>query len=174
MEHAITLEKEKNSAIHTISILVSNKPGVLVRIALVFSRRGFNIESLVVSPALDGRFSRMTITAIGEPKVLEQIIKQVNKLVDVLHASEHPPEDAIEIELSLIKVKINNATRNEVLQLTNHFKCDTVDFTEKSLIIRSTGKTDKLDAFISMLSKYGILEIVRTGKILMARGSEKT
>ena len=107
--------------IHTISLFVANKPGVLLRICLVFSRRGFNIESLVVSPAFDGRFSRMTITAQGDRKTLDQIIKQCDKLVDVIHASEHDPSQSIEKEFALIKVKLKEDKRVELLNLVQHF-----------------------------------------------------
>jgi acetolactate synthase-1/3 small subunit len=160
--------------LHTISILVANKPGVLVRVSLIFSRRGFNIESLVVSPTQDDRFSRMTITASGDRNTLDQIIKQAAKLVDVVHASEHIKSDSVEKELALIKVKTTSENRSEVLQITQHFKSETVDIAPRSLIIQVTGSTEKLDAMVDMLAPFGILEIVRTGKIVMARGKEKT
>lgn len=160
--------------VHTISVFVSNKPGVLLRVCLVFSRRAFNIESLVVSPALDGRFSRMTITASGDRQVLDQIIKQTSKIVDVVHCVEHNEDNAIEKELALIKVKASKETRTGILQLIQHFKAQTVDIGPKSLIIQITGNTEKLDAMIDMLEPYGLIEVVRTGKIVMARGSEKT
>lgn len=160
--------------LHTISLLVANKPGVLLRIALVFSRRGFNIESLVVSPALDGRFSRMTVTAAGDPATLEQIIKQVNKLVDVVHACEHTGSGTVERELALIKVAVTSEKRAEVLQIVEHFKGQTIDFNSDSLIIQVLGSTEKLDAMIRMLTDYDLLEVVRTGKVVMARGKEVT
>jgi len=147
---------------------------MLIRIATVFSRRGYNIESLVVSPALDGRFSRMTITAQGNPKSLEQIIKQVAKLVDVLHVGEHDKTDSLEKELALIKVKTSEKTQTQILQLVDHFKAMTVDIKEKSLVIQVTGNSEKLDACVEMMKKFGILELVRSGKILMARGTEQT
>ncbi|MGE4169988.1 MAG: acetolactate synthase small subunit [Candidatus Margulisiibacteriota bacterium] len=160
--------------IHTISLLVANKPGVLLRISLIFSRRGFNIESLVVSPTLDGRFSRMTITAKGNPGILEQIIKQASKLVDVVHASEHIKGHSVEKELALIKVQTTDENRSEILQIISHFKAQTVDLTNNSLVIQATGSTEKLDAMINFLHHYGILELIRTGKVVMARGKEKT
>jgi acetolactate synthase-1/3 small subunit len=160
--------------IHTISLLVANKPGVLLRISLIFSRRGFNIESLVVSPTLDGRFSRMTITAQGNPAILEQIIKQASKLVDVVNATEHRDQTAVQKELALIKVKITAATRSEVLQVIQHFKAFTVDLGSDAVIIQATGSTEKLDAMMAFLANYGVIEVVRTGKIVMARGKEKT
>lgn len=159
---------------HTISLLVANKPGVLLRISLIFSRRGFNIESLVVSPTLDGQYSRMTITAKGSPAVLEQIIKQAEKLIDVVQANEHKDSrEVVEKELALIKVKAEDK-RAELLQVIQHFKALTTNIEPDSLIIQVTGSTEKLDAFIVFLQDYGILEIVRTGKIVMKRGSGLT
>ncbi len=160
--------------IHTISLLVANKPGVLVRVALIFSRRGFNLESLVVSPVLEGRFSRMTITARGDKGTLEQIIKQAQKLVDVVQAHEHTDQNAVEKELALIKIKVSDANRAEVLQVISHFKAETADLTQESLVVQVTGSTEKLDAMLEMLASYGIIEVVRTGKVVMARGKEKT
>lgn len=160
--------------IHTLSILVSNNPGVLQRVAQVFSRRGFNINSLVVSPDINGRFSRMTLTVQGSIEEFLQILKVLNKLVDVIHASDHTNQDVIAKELALIKVEATGKNRVEILQLVDHFKAETVDFTEESLVIQVAGYTDKLDAFVEMLKKIGIIEIVRTGKLLMARGKEQT
>ncbi len=168
------LENKDRQDIHTVSLLVANKPGVLLRIALVFSRRGFNVESLVVSPTLDGRFSRMTITAQGDPTMLEQIVKQVGKLVDVIHACEHQDSHAVEVELSLIKIAVDQEKRQDLLMVVRHFKSQTVDITHDSVIIQVTGGTEKLDAMVEMLSEFKILEIVRTGKIVMARGRETT
>lgn len=160
-----------NDALHTLSILVANKPGVLVRISTIFSRRGFNIESLVVSATQDGRFSRMTIVAKGDPETLDQIIKQVSKLVDVLQAAIPNSSASIEKELALIKVTVDDETRSQVLQLVQHFKAHTVDISDYSVVIQVTGNTDKLDACQRVLEKYGIIELVRTGKILMTRGN---
>ena len=112
---------------HTLSVYVSNKPGVLARIAQVFARRGYNIDSLVVSSSVDGEFSRMTITAKGDPGGLEQIIKQVNKLIDVLHCVDHTGESAVVQELALIKIAAGSDDRSEALQVAEHFKCKTVD-----------------------------------------------
>lgn len=160
---------------HTISLLVVNKPGVLYRITMVFARRGYNIESLVVSAAMDGNYSRITITAKGAPDVLEQIIKQCNKLIDILHAEEYDPKSSIEKELALIKLKIGaGVARTEVLQICDHFKAQTVDFTDESLVIQVTGNTEKLDACVLMLQKFNIQEVVRTGKVLVRRGLERT
>ena len=160
--------------IHTVSLFLANKPGMLLRIALIFSRRGYNIESLVVSPALDGRYSRMTITARGDLHTLDQIIKQLNKLVDVLHASEHKNSNAVEKELALIKVKVKDNNRTEILLVVDHFKAQTVDLNHESLIIQVMGNTEKIDAILEMMGHDGIIEVVRTGKVVMARGVEPT
>ncbi len=159
---------------HTISLYVANKPGVLARIAQVFARRGFNIDSLVVSPAMDGHYSRMTITAQGNPDGLDQIIKHSSKLIDVLHCFDHSGENVVSKELALIKIGVEAAFRSEVLQVVEHFGCKVVDFTESSLIIMVTGDTDKLDALIRMLAKFRVIELVRTGKVIMVRGEEVT
>ncbi|HQZ37834.1 MAG TPA: acetolactate synthase small subunit [Vicinamibacterales bacterium] len=168
--------------LHTISLLVRNKPGVLVRVSLVFSRRGYNMESLVVSPALSiaglgaapGEFSRMTITCSGDPDTLEQIIKQFEKLVDVVHAIDHTGQPVIESELALVKIKAGLRERTELLQIAENFKAKVVDFGAESLIMRCASETEKLDAFVNLLKPFGIIELVRSGKILMARGLDAT
>jgi acetolactate synthase-1/3 small subunit len=162
------------SDIHTLSVYVANKPGVLARIAQTFARRGYNIESLVVSPAADGKFSRMTIGARGSREGLEQIIKQVGKLIDVLRCVDHTGEDAVVKELALVKISVDSAGRTEALQIGEHFGCKTVDLTPTSMIIQATGNSDKLDALIAMLEKFRIIELVRTGKVVMSRGDELT
>lgn len=159
---------------HSISLLVNNRPGVLIRVSLVFARRGYNIDSLVVSPTHDGRFARMNITASGEKKTLEQILKQLNKLIDVIHAKDHTGQVVVERELALVKVKCPPDKRTEILQIADHFKSQSVDLSEQTLMIQVTGSTEKLDAFEAMLDKYGVIEMVRTGKILMARGEAQT
>ncbi|MDR2580046.1 MAG: acetolactate synthase small subunit [Fibromonadaceae bacterium] len=159
---------------HSISILVSNKPGALVRIALVFSRRGYNIDSLVVSPTLDSTVSRMNIVARGNPETLAQIIQQLEKLVDVIQAKDHTKQNVVEKELVLLKVCCKAEERTELLQLCNHFKAHTVDMTETSMIIQLTGSSEKMDAMLSLCKKFEIIEYVRTGKIIMMRGKNKT
>ncbi len=159
---------------HSISLLVANKPGVLIRLALVFNRRGYNIDSLSVSSAHSESFSRVNITASGDSKILEQIIKQLNKLVDVIHAKDHTGEKVVEKELALIKVSCVSERRTEVFQIVEHFKAQTVDLTDKTVMIQVTGDTEKLDAVESVLDSYGIIEVVRTGKIIMARGEAQT
>ena len=168
--------------LHTIWLLVRNKPGVLVRVSLVFSRRGYNMESLVVSPALSvagldaapGEFSRMTITCSGDPDTLEQVIKQFEKLIDVVHAIDHTGQPVIESELALVKLKAGLSERTEILQVAESFRAKVEDFGLDSIILRCAGGTDKLDAFIGLLKPFGIIELVRSGKILMARGLEET
>lgn len=162
------------TAIHTISVYVANKPGVLARIAQVFARRGFNIESLVVSPAMDGQFSRMTIGLSGNPDMLEQIIRQVNKLIDVITCRDHTEEEAVVRELALVKIRCGSDRRSEALQIVEHYACKTVDLTEKSMIIMASGASEKVDAFINMIKMFDVVELVRTGKVLVARGDQPT
>ncbi len=168
--------------LHTISLLVANKPGVLVRVALVFARRGYNIESLVVSPALSvvgvestaGQFSRMTITCSGDVETLEQIIKQLEKLIDVVHAIDHTGQAVIETEVALVKVKVPIEARTTVLQIAEHYRGRIVDYGTDSIIVRVVGDSAKLDAFINLVMPFGIIELVRSGKIIMSRGLEET
>jgi acetolactate synthase-1/3 small subunit len=116
----------------------------------------------------------MTITASGDPRTLGQIIEQVSKIVDVIHAADHTGDIVVERELALVKVNCTAESRTEVLQISEHFRCQTVDICETTLMIQATGNSEKLDALLVMLQKYGIRELVRTGKIIMARGAEET
>lgn len=160
---------------HTLSMFVNNQPGVLMRICQVFSRRAYNIDSLVVSQGRDPRFSRLTLGISGDPAGLPQIILQCDKLVDVIHCYEHTPDNSVVRELALIKVTAENAERRtEVLQIVEHFGGKTVDLTESSLVIRIEGASDKVDAAIRLLNNYEIIETVRTGKVVMARGEQST
>ena len=159
---------------HTFSLLVANKPGVLMRVAQIFARRGFNTDSLVVSPTADKALSRMTITAGGEAEILEQIVLQVSKLIDVVHAADRVSGSGIEKEMALVKVRCCAKNRTELLQLAHHFKAQTADFQEGSLVFSVNGSPEKLDAFVTMLGKYEILELSRSGRMLMARGEEFT
>ena len=163
-----------NKTIHTLSVYVSNKPGVLARIAQTFSRRGYNIESLVVSPAIDGHFSRMTIGLSGAMEGLDQIIKQVAKLIDVLHCTDHTYDDAVTKEMGLVKVAVGAEGRGEILQIAEHFGCKTVDLTASSIMLQVIGDPGKIDALMGMLQKFKLIEVVRTGKVLMSRGAEVT
>ena len=174
MSAAIEVENSEPRPLHTISLYVQNRPGVLVRVALVFSRRAYNIESLVVSPAARGGFSRMTITCSGDPTTLEQIIKQLAKLVDVVHAIDHTNHAAYETEIALLKVECSIHERTEVLQISEHFGAKIVDYGAHSLVLRVYGGSEKLDALVSLLEPFDLVELVRSGKILMARGGATT
>ena len=158
----------------TIGLLVNDRPGVLVRIAQCFARRAYNIENLVVSPAHIPQCSRMTITSIGPAAELDQIILQLNKLVDVIHAKDHSTDNAITRELALFKVGCSVAERTEILQIAEVFRSKTVDISEATITIEATGTTEKMDALESLLSKFDLKEMVRTGKVVMARGNEPT
>jgi acetolactate synthase-1/3 small subunit len=160
--------------LHTIALLVRNAPGVLVRVAMVFSRRGYNIESLVVSPGAHHGFSRMTVTCSGDPSILEQMIKQLTKLVDVVHALDHTTSEHFETEIALIKIGCSGDARREVLEIAEHFNAKVVDYAVESVILRVFGGSEKLDAMISLFHPEDIVEIVRSGKIVMARALEVT
>lgn len=157
---------------HTLSLVVSNKPGVLVRIALTFARRGYNIESLVVSPAARGDFARMTLTSSGPRDVRDQIIKHLDKLVDVVYVTAHEEEDdtPIEVEIALVKLRSSLDKRTEILQIAEHYKAKVVDYGPETLILRVHGTSEKLDAIVRLLEPYNIEEVVRSGKIVMSRG----
>jgi acetolactate synthase-1/3 small subunit len=171
----IAASNPHSAPVHTISILVRNKPGVLVRIALVFARRGYNIESLVVSADVtNGEFSRMTMTCSGDPETLEQIIKQVTKLIDVVHAFDHTGQFVYETEVALVKIQCKLAERTEILQIAELYSAKVVDYGVDSLIVRIVGAAEKIDVFLSLLRNYQIVELVRSGKILMTRGLATT
>lgn len=159
---------------HTLSVYVANKPGVLMRICQVFARRGYNIESLVVSQGRQGLFSRMTIGISGDPQGLEQIVKQMNKLIDVIHCQEHDDSESVVRELLLVKVLVGPEQRSAVLQVIEHFAGKTVDLTGDSLIAMIHGNSEKIDAVLGMLAAYEVVETVRTGKVVMARGGAVT
>jgi len=159
---------------HTISLYVANKPGVLNRIALVFGRRGYNIDSLVVSESTDPDYSYMNIVASGDPETLVQIIGQLNKLVDVVSAKDYSNQDVIQKELALFKINCPPERRTEVLQIAQTFKAVSEDLTATTLTLMVTGKSEKIDALKTMLTPYGVLELVRTGKVLISRGDHRT
>lgn len=159
---------------HTISLLVSNRPGVLIRIALVFARRGYNLDSLVVSPTNHADFSMMNIVASGDERTLDQILKQLNKLIDVVHATDRTGEDIVQRELALIKLSCSAEDRSELLQLAHALKCETVDLDDSTLTLQITGTSERLDSAMSVFESYSIIELVRTGKVLMARGAQAT
>jgi acetolactate synthase I/III small subunit len=159
---------------HTISLYVSNKPGVLIRIALVFARRGFNIDSIVASPSADPSFTTINIVATGDATALNQILMQLNKLVDVIHARDRTGEDIIERELGLFKVRCEPEKRSDILQVARAFDGEIVDLAEHNLTVQVSGRTEKLDAVNRIFEPYGLMEVNRTGKVLMARGEEFT
>jgi len=164
----------RRGAMHTLSILVNNQPGVLMRICQVFSRRGFNIDSLVVSEARNANFSRMTIGISADPQSLGQIIMQVNKLIDVIHCFEHTSDNSVTKEMVLIKIHCTPDERSQALQITEHFGGKTVDLTPLSMIVMINGDSPKVDAAVAMFSQFNIIEAVRTGKVVMARGEQPT
>lgn len=155
---------------HTISVLVENKFGVLARVAGLFSGRGYNIDSLNVGETEDPTMSRMTIVARGDDRVLEQITKQLNKLIDVIKVTDLTSEKHVERELVLIKVNASQRDRSEIIQLADIFRANIVDVSHETLIISVTGDEDKITAIINMLRPYGIREIARSGKVAMSRG----
>lgn len=155
---------------HTISALVENKPGVLARVAGLFSRRGFNIESLAVGTTEDESVSRMTIVASGDDNVLEQITKQLYKLIDVIKVFDIPKDVAVERELMLIKVACNEKTRPEIIEIVDIFRGRIVDVSEGAVTIEMTGEESKVEGIEKLLKKFGIKELVRTGKIALQRG----
>ncbi len=157
---------------HTVAVLVENKPGVLARVSGLFSRRGFNIESLAVGVTENADTSRMTIVVSGNDKVLEQVMKQLNKLIDVIRVSDIPPEDSVNRELALIKVGVDSNTRAEVMQIVDIFRAKIVDVGVKSLIVEVTGDESKINAIEQLLRQFGVKEMVRTGKVAMNRGAK--
>lgn len=159
----------------TIGLLVNDQPGVLMRVSQVFSRRAYNIESLVVSSAhVTPHTSRMTITCSGPADVLHQIILQLDKLVDVIHAHDHTDDDAVTRELALFKVACSVAERAEVLQITEVFRGKTIDISDETITVEATGTSEKMDALEKLLAKFDLREMVRTGKVVMARGTAIT
>lgn len=158
---------------HTISVIVENKPGVLHRVSGLFSRRGFNIESLAVGTTESANVSRMTIVVEGDEATLEQITKQLYKQIDVLKVFDLPAEQAVERELALIKVHANEKTRTEITQIVDIFKAKIVDVAEDSLMIEVSAEKEKVESMQKLLEKFGIQELVRTGKIALQRGGVK-
>jgi acetolactate synthase-1/3 small subunit len=155
---------------HVVSALVENKPGVLARIATLFAARGFNIDSLTVGETDDPTTSRMTIVVRGDEKILEQVEKQLNKLIDIIKVLEYSSIEHIERDLCLIKVKATKDDRSEILQIVDIFRAKKVDVAADSVVIERTGDEDKILAFINMIKPFGIKELVRTGIIAIARG----
>lgn len=156
---------------HTISILVENKFGVLTRVAGMFSGRGFNIDTLNVGPTLDSSASRMTIVVRGDDKVLEQVTKQLEKLVDVIDVQDFRDEDYVDRELVLLRVKADSTTRAEVMQLCDIFRAKIIDVQTNHLAIEVTGTEAKINKFLSLMEGFGVTELTRTGKVALSRAN---
>ena len=154
---------------HTISVLVENKFGALTRIAGLFSGRGYNIDTLNVAPTQDPSASRMTIVTRGDDATLEQIVKQLNKLVDVLKVIDFRDGEYVDRELALVKVAVDSKSRAEVMQITDIFRAKIVDVQPKTVTIEITGSEDKVEKFIDLMRAFGIVDLTRTGKVAMAR-----
>jgi|DewCreStandDraft_2_1066082.scaffolds.fasta_scaffold00017_260 acetolactate synthase-1/3 small subunit len=159
---------------HTVVAIVEDKPGVLMRVASLFRRRGFNIESLTVGPTEAKGLSRMTIVVDGESAPVEQVEKQLYKLVDVVKVSDLSNEEMVARELALIKVRCNNLNRHEILDIAQVFRADVVDIATNSLILQVVGDEDKINGLIKMCEPYGIRELARTGRVAMVRGAKTT
>ena len=154
---------------HTISVLVENKFGALTRIAGLFSGRGYNIDTLNVAPTQDPSASRMTIVTRGDDATLDQIVKQLNKLVDVLKVIDFRDGEYVNRELALVKVAVDSMSRAEVMQITDIFRAKIVDVQPKTVTIEITGSEDKVEKFIDLMRAFGIVDLTRTGKVAMAR-----
>ena len=154
---------------HVISVLVENKFGVLARIAGLFSGRGFNIDSLNVAPTHDLSMSRMTIITRGDDETLDQIVKQLNKLVDSVEVQDFRDGEYVDRELLLVKVGVNSQSRAEVMQVTDIFRAKIVDVQPESLTIEITGNESKVEKFLGLMENFGVQELTRTGKVAMAR-----
>lgn len=159
---------------HTLSVLVENQPGVLTRVASLFARRGFNIDSLAVGVTDDPTLSRITIVVSAEDTPLEQITKQLHKLVNVIKIQDLDPRESIDRELALFKVNAPPERRGEIVEIVNVFRAKIVDVGKNSLTIEATGSSDKLEAMEDLFRAYGIKELARTGKIALARGSKES
>ncbi len=155
---------------HCLSLLVENNFGVLSRISGLFARRGYNIDSLTVGVTDDERVSRITMVVTADEATLEQIKKQLNKLINVIKVIELKPDDAIRRELVFIKVRASDQTRSQIVEISNLFRASVVDVAKESLVLEVTGSMSKVDAFIKMIQPYGILEFVRSGVTGLQRG----
>jgi acetolactate synthase-1/3 small subunit len=157
---------------HTLAVLVENSPGVLARVAGLFSRRGFNIESLAVGVTADPNISRMTIVVEGDDRTIEQVSKQLNKLINVIKVSDITSDPYVDRELSLIKVNAEPSLRPHIMQIIDVFRAKVVDVGKRSIIVEITGDEGKISAFLDIMREFGIKEVVRTGKIAMVRGTK--
>ncbi|MDA0251219.1 MAG: acetolactate synthase small subunit [Actinomycetota bacterium] len=159
-----------NTVTHTLSVLVEDKPGVLARVAALFSRRGFNIESLAVGPTDVKDMSRMTIVVTAEETPLEQITKQLNKLINVIKIVEQDDDNMVARQLALIKVRADSGSRSQVIEAVNLFRAKIIDVSNESLTVEATGTAEKLDALLRVLEPYGIRETVQSGVVALSRG----
>ena len=159
---------------HILSILVENKPGVLTRIAGLFARRGFNIDTLAVGPTDDERFSRITLTLDGAVHPIDQVTKQLHKLVNVLKIRDLEPAETLARELALFKIATDGSSRTEVMQICEIFRAKIVDVTKRSVVVEVTGTCDKIEAFERLVRPFGLVEMARTGEIAISRGRGET
>jgi acetolactate synthase I/III small subunit len=159
---------------HILSILVENKPGVLTRIAGLFARRGFNIDTLAVGPTDDERLSRITLTLDGAVHPMDQVTKQLHKLVNVLKIRDLEPEETLARELALFKVSADGPNRTEVMQICEIFRAKIVDVSKRSVVVEITGTCEKVNAFERLVRPFGLIEMARTGEIAIARGRGET
>ena len=159
---------------HVLSILVENKPGVLTRIAGLFARRGFNIDTLAVGPTDDERISRITLTLDGALHPIDQVTKQLHKLVNVIKIRDLEPRETLARELAMFKISADGASRTEVMQICEIFRGKVVDVTKRSVVVELTGTCDKVDAFEALVRPFGLIEMARTGEIAIARGRAET
>lgn len=157
---------------HTLAVLVANKPGVLARVSGLFSRRGYNIESLAVGMTENPEISRMTIVVGGDDRVLAQVTSQLSKLIDVISVSDLPPSESVDRGLALIKVAADMDTRAEILQIAGIFRAKIIDISAETLVIEVTGGKGKIRAIENMLDRFGIKEVVRTGRVALHRGTK--
>jgi acetolactate synthase-1/3 small subunit len=157
---------------HVLSILVENRPGVLARVAGLFSRRGFNIDTLAVGPTDDPNISRITLTLDGAVHPIDQVTKQLHKLINVLKIRDMEPDETVAREMALFKVSAAVENRAEIVQFAEIFRAKIVDVSRRALIVEVTGSHDKIEAFESMLRPHGLLEMVRTGEVALARGAD--
>ena len=155
---------------HILSVLVENKFGVLTRVTGLFSGRGYNIDTLNVGPTNDARFSRITIVTHGDEATLEQIVKQLNKLPNVIKVQDFREGEFVDRELALVKVRASDANRSEIVKIVELYRARVVDITEESVIVEATGTEAEVDALVALLRSFGIKELVRTGTVVMARG----
>jgi acetolactate synthase I/III small subunit len=159
---------------HTLSILVENKPGVLTRIAGLFARRGFNIDTLAVGPTEDERVSRITLTLDGAVHPIDQVTKQLHKLINVLKIRDLEPHETLARELAMFKISAEGSSRTEVMQICEIFRAKIVDVTRRSVVAEITGTVEKVDAFEQLVRPFGLIEMARTGEIAISRGRSET